>query len=707
MVSVKVGRRERSADPLWVITEDVMHVDSNFENPRRDNEVNVTNAVAYKDCYRDEIASRIRREVTSALNFTSIDPDHIPAWLKQSDEDVDHNPLHVVGQAFADLFHLPGPRALRNLSKHLRAIGVGIYDQMRSLVTFGHTMSSVFATLNARVSSVQSENDANVKLIDAERTAMNQLHKETLASGARLNDRMDFVEASMDKMLTKIDPTLEKVRFSLIDMRRVERAWVHGIQRLIEGYLPPELVTTAMVEELIDHVNEHILTQSSYADYRLLSQKPSFYYQLKDIIYGRTDKYLHITVRVPMYRIAGLVPVYRLDVFPVSVQSGMVFDPSKDGGYTVLHNYPAYLAITDDLTFYTQMSLPQYKSCKTTGSSGINICYYGVPILQRKRRRNSCAYALFADDHHTIRETCEFRYTKKHPFPSAVQISDSSVFRMHSGTNEQVTWALTCNSDKLPLQNIRSCNCDKEIPCGCSLTTKHFYLPRRLTGCPDNFSGGVPQVSQYNYRNFVAIQTWDPQKDLDLANSFAALNNRYYGNRYNFTPIEYHPDNFSKYVEESQKYSTQLVKAVHLAKKRTKVFAHRDQELLSKVRDFSNDVIMRSGSISTALGHFVSGIFGNSVGLIIAAIFGPFGMSLLSFILSLFMFLPICIRHIIRRNRIAKEKKIAQEDEVELYSLLNNTAKYVCDSCVEVCGDVSTTMNAYGEEHARFWGYKP
>ncbi|XP_019628731.1 PREDICTED: uncharacterized protein LOC109473300 [Branchiostoma belcheri] len=697
-----MGRSKRSVDPFWFITEDEIHADDNFEKHSRDNEIIGVDAVEYEADYQDEVAHRIRREVPSSVDQTSIDPNYLPEWLNSLPPD--YNPLHKVTQFFADLFHQPGIRAIRDIQNHLREAGVSIYERVGSVVAFGHTMSSVFASLNTRVTDVQRENDAQVKLIDAERTAMNQLHKKTLEAGAGFNQRMDFVEKGMDKILTKIDPALEKVRLGLMDVRRVETAWVSGIQRLLEGYLPPELVTTEMIEELVNHINDHILTQSAYSNYRLLSQTPSFYYQLKDIIYGRTERFIHITVRVPLYRMTGLVPVYRLDVFPVSVQSGMVFDPSKDGGYTILHNYPAYLAITDDLTFYTHLSLPQYLSCRAMGSSGIKLCYYGLPILQHKRHRNSCAYALFADDHPEIRETCEFRYTKKHPFPSAVQISDTGVFRMHSGTNKHLTWDLTCNSKKLPLQHIRACNCDKEIPCGCTLEAKHFYLGRRMTGCSNEISGGVPHVSQYNYRNFVAIQTWDPQKDLDLANSFATLTNRYYGNSYKFSPIEYHPDNFSRYVEESHKYSTRLVKAVQLAKQQTKVFAHRDQELLAKVRDFSNDVIMKSGSVSAALGDVVSGIFGNNIGLIISAIFAPFGMSLIAFLLSIFMFLPICVRYIMRRHRVAKEKKLVEDDEVELYSLLNNTAKYLCDSCIEACDGVSR-KGAYGKMHTKFWEF--
>ena len=124
-----------------------------------------------------------------------------------------------------------------------------------------------------------------------------------------------------------------------------------------------------------------IKTNDLYSHLALVSESPSYYYGLKKITYTHVYDYvdendvsegfmLYVTLEVPLFRIGGTLPVYRLDVFPVPTHP---VERSPQLGYTIVENVPQFLAVDSNEEFFFEMSrelflssgsYPHAKVCK-------------------------------------------------------------------------------------------------------------------------------------------------------------------------------------------------------------------------------------------------------------------------------------------------------------------------------------------------------
>lgn len=575
-------------------------------------------------------------------------------------------PVSVSAQVASDLFHIPGPRTLRNLKENIKAMGSLIYSQRTEYLRYGKHLTGMISTINKRVDALTDEGTILVEKIKQVRENILTHHRQFLDAKDDLQNKLSIIQSLVATFLMKLTPSLVALRSNSDNLYDFGRMWSQGVIQLSTGYLSETLVTPEMIEEVLGYITENVLKRPGYDDFGLVNSSPLFYYKIKKITYTRSDTHLFVTLGFPLYKIGGATPLYRIDVFPVPVLSGINRNEAQDSddGYTLVLDLPDFIAVSDTAAFYLEMNTATYMSCEG-GVESIKICGRGMEALKSHTSSvTSCAYAIFTDNHAGVEANCDIGYTKLAPRGGAVQLASDNTFLVHRGSDNN-NWVLSCPmSSESPSSLITPCDmCRLTIPCGCSLTAGHFFIPQRLTGCNETITA-IPKTTKIYHRNMVTVKNFVSKKDLEGAHSFDRLIDTYFP-PFKVPHIEFStPDQVSKYVEISDKYAVDYKKAAALSKKEVEIFSSNVDEGLAKVKNFSDQIVDRTSRWDKALSDLVTGIFGNDVWIVITFICGPAGLSIVAFIISAVLFFPEFTVFLLeylskRRERKADNKQLA------------------------------------------------
>ena len=203
--------------------------------------------------------------------------------------------------------------------------------------------------------------------------------------------------------------------------------------------------------------------------FELAHSNPSFYYQIHRTLYTQSDQYLYITMHIPLTSVGGMLAIYRLDVIPLSINN-------THGERTRILGLPAYLTVTPNAEYYTELTNAQYLQCDT---EHVKMCT--TATLLRHRNTLSCAASIYYDIPEKILELSVEQYNG-----NAKRIDDSARYLVY-GVNISATWSLNCPLEKDSARVARAmepCNtCIIQLPCMCSLSAKEFVIPMRLSDC--------------------------------------------------------------------------------------------------------------------------------------------------------------------------------------------------------------------------------
>jgi len=105
--------------------------------------------------------------------------------------------------------------------------------------------------------------------------------------------------------------------------------------------------------------------------------------------------------------------------------------------------------------------------------------------------KDSCILALFANNRNSIHSLCDFRFVQNAVIPQVIELSTDKVLLYDSPIP-----SMECNARH---QMIKGCNfCIFKLPCQCSLSNAHFYLPPRLISCNTNVAANVSKLHPVN-----------------------------------------------------------------------------------------------------------------------------------------------------------------------------------------------------------------
>jgi len=216
--------------------------------------------------------------------------------------------------------------------------------------------------------------------------------------------------------------------------------------------------------------------------------------------------------------------------------------------------------------------------------------------------------------------------------------------------------------------------CRITIPCGCSLSAKYFDIPKRYTGCEVTSINGIPTVTKIYHRNIAPV--------LDLINNDIIEEIQGYHEKINelYPPveipkIEFAVNNFSQYVESSNRFKTNYTKALRLMNEGKVAFQDKIDELYNKTTDFSDVVMDSKGGPFAAIRSFFTDLLGGQAWAIISLIFSFTGFLIITTIIVLLQAIPTITQSIekSRRNKADdefKEELLKKLDGVNTYTFV-------------------------------------
>lgn len=615
-----------------------------------------------------------------------------PSWLKPQTSDyiLDYLPTHVSGQIWADLTSSPGPREIRQLKEHLRSMGSAVYANIEGIKQFEADTSSLSQLINKRIGNLVTMGNVTNERLQKVIDGIQNVYSKTGLEEDKLRARMDHTSAIGRELITKILPVVADFFRATVDADIAVKLWASGISSLTRGYISPFLVPQEEIEKILSHVSQKVLKRPLYSGLRLPSASAAYYYGLKTVAYthllnnesepdGGTT--LYVSLSIPLFKAGYTLPVYRIDTYPVPVTAGIAASTATERkvGFTLLKGLPDFIAVSDNEEVYVELEKSLFLSC--SGYPQAKICSSGMPSLKKRRSGSmSCAFAIFIENREEVLRKCDFRYVNTDqwkPYGTAVQLSADSTFLVHASQRGPFPdrWRLSCPMSPLRPQTVLPlCNmCRIKIPCFCTMSGADFYLPSRYTDCMIANKSEQSTPTYLYHMNIGMIQRLFPNSAEAKLTSYAYFNKKRHP-PFSLPNITFTvEDNFTNYVDISDKFAADLNKTLRNQQAHLAAYSVKEDAALARVRNFSDQVVDRSGNLEKALKDLFDGVFGGKIGLILAAIFSPLGIICIAFILTAFEFVPDVTTDVYVKMRQRKADK-------EYYIMLNRVHHMDTDS---------------------------
>ena len=581
---------------------------------------------------------------------------------------------HVqMANAVNNLFHIPTYKAIEDAKTRVLLLAEQRRLATSELIKLKTNLGERMIVTDKRLDELLNQQNlihASIqhtrKNIEAFRDRFSDFH-------SNISQRIAYQNSFVDYILSTFLPLVSSIRSLSEQYNLLGESWIHDLESLVQGYAGPFLLTRDMLKFVIEHIQSKILRNPLYESLKLVSNDPLYYYQLQGAVsVSRTDRFLLLTIGIPLYNYFSEIPLYRIHSFPVPVAAGLSYDPNvviDKEGYTEILDLPEYIAVSDDKQRFIELSENE-KISSCTGVGRILFCS-GLKNVVHLMYSTTCAFAIFMDNHADVKKHCQVVYSKTAPLGSAVQLQSDNSFLIHGGSDLSRKWMINCPEKAIGTDSqVSACNmCKISIPCLCSLTASQFIISKRITGC--SFGDTNSSIVLYYHRNMFTMSEMLNRSDYEKIHSYTtSINKRY-------PPIEIVPlqlvDSFnqSNWAEKSKQSQIDYMAALGLQKKNVLTYMDKASEAARLAQDFSDQRIREPLDLLEALKHAITGvgswifgfIFGDTFVNIVTLICSLLGIGLISFILSLLQFCPICIRKV---KWWRAEKRVEQMEEYSM-----------------------------------------
>nr|DBA11726.1 TPA_asm: membrane-fusion protein [Malaco herpesvirus 1] len=624
---------------------------------------------------------RKKRETYPGLDSVLNSPDtELPEWITGGTDKSSNLeyliPGRLAGELFTNIFNMPSSSTIKNTEGNLRALGGAIYTNTQSINNLGTQLQYVIQLADARMDQLENMGTIIVQKMATLNDYMVDFQREFYAGISEIGDSIVRMDEFKSIIVSDLYPELHRAKqtANLID-DLVDR-WTFGIINLTSGYISQYLVSEEMIKNALDYIKSTTLTLPTFSAYRLMSQDPAFYYKLNKISYARAENKLLLTMEVPLFIPTKKMTLYRISDFPMPVTAGLEGDDIEGKhGYTSILDLPSFIAVSENLESYIELTDSQYLACdgevKGIQNCGNNV---GVPRLTTAEHK-SCAYSIFSDTPQDVKRYCQTAFTKDIPQGSARQLSSDSSFLIQGGGDTKY-WTMTCpSSSAQPHTKIEPCSlCRIKVDCGCSLFGTNFRIPTHISGC-EEFISGVPSTTKIYQRNIATLREFVSDLDLQQVSSFETSINQMWPS-IDLPVIEYTvPDQLDNYIELSNEQGVDFARGAELIKQNLTIYKDRVDEALVTARNFTDQEVNRAGTILGALEELFNGVFGGEIWQVLSAVFSPLGISLLGFIIGLFLFVPALLWDIQEYREKKQERDYERELLMEIGKVNVNSLK--------------------------------
>ena len=355
----------------------------------------------------------------------------------------------------------------------------------------GEELSSFAKTSNARMDNAMAGIKQNTKLYKDLAIETRQLMVEQSTS------LINFLQIQSN--FTRMN-VMATVTFDSLE--REARGWVTGAQTLLNGYLPMEMVAPHQVTMAIEEVEKMLM--SKYSQFRVSHKDIGYYYMNRDIMFTQTEKFIYITIKIPVDSSSSYFDLFAVSALPVPLNATTY-------NATLIRGLPPFFGVTRDAEFYVEMTAEAYATCHGTD---VKKCKTGSTM--RNKRYPSCASSLFFDDSDAAMKLCDIRYEVASLYEGAIDLGNNMYLASGSGDK----WEKICaDSAPTPIKAITFGLL--ELGCNCGLSSSKFMIPPKLSGCKRDNAGMDP--TYLHPINLPVLKTLFPKGSKEVSGSTLSI----------------------------------------------------------------------------------------------------------------------------------------------------------------------------------------
>lgn len=482
--------------------------------------------------------------------------------------------LGSLGNAMSSLFGQPSWDDIKVIDKHICQLADVVEMNTEQIVALGNDFATFSKVANDRMDAIES---GIINVNDRVTETQTQLVELAEQAFADLNELDRRLKKSMlgTNLLFAVQESLYSFQNQIEAMITQVNIFGDGINILLSGRLPPQMVPVERLREIIDIISDKT-TPTGRID--LVSTDPNFYYMLNNIAFTRSEitKSVYIMLNFPLYSVGGLMATYRIDTTYISTSEDQTTS-------TKIVNLPDFIAVTPDETYFTEYSTAELYSCSGTT---VKSCFNERAL--QDINKPSCAAALYMDNQAKILQLCDIRYDDT-PVPSGAVKMSSDTYLVHSSNaGKNIFWTMSCPLvPNFTPQKIEACNtCMLRVQCGCEVNAPgEFIIPMQLDGCAGNLATIIPDIKpEYP----VSLPVLHAYFDTDVIKNIRGDTVRASKWGIDIPKLTTLEVKWNNSIEMSRRYSGSLNKLIDATKKNRLDYAEKAGALLKEATDFTD-----------------------------------------------------------------------------------------------------------------------
>jgi hypothetical protein len=166
----------------------------------------------------------------------------------------DKMPSRIIGNFAADLFNMPGSKAMDNIKSKLRSMAGVMHINMQSIVSAGNSLSSIISVVEKRMQVVQEMGTQNVADLNTVHENINSFYNATQIQLGKFADEILRLNRLKSVFISRVIPLLMTLERSGDDMVSLTHEFTQGVLALMSGKITAALVPENMMKSVIDHV---------------------------------------------------------------------------------------------------------------------------------------------------------------------------------------------------------------------------------------------------------------------------------------------------------------------------------------------------------------------------------------------------------------------------------------------------------------------
>ena len=388
-------------------------------------------------------------------------------------------PLEFIGTISRNLFGLATNKDVEILKQHIMSLETQP-EHFSGFRKFSQQLSSFRVEINENLKITHDGVHQNQMAINTTLQAINQLQKVF---------QQDQAAEQVTSVINAI--SLREINALLILLSEVDNV-VESYNTLLRGRLPIHLISPAKIKFILDEVTEHL--SMNHPSFKIQYTQPSAYYQMGQVAYTRSEKYLYVKMRIPLSSSELLFHVYAVQNIPVAVMQ-------NNHSFTKIKGLPAYLGVSSDRKFFTELDQVTYQSC-----TGVNLkqCPSFLRIIEASYP--TCSSALFLGNIQYIYDHCKVKLSinsndrKSH----VIDLGDNRVLV----STLDLKWVESC--DSMPPRIFKGCtNCVVTRKCSCSLKAGTFFIPPSILACSNTDFKDYEPIGNYlaTWSYFMSVES--------------------------------------------------------------------------------------------------------------------------------------------------------------------------------------------------------